>query len=736
MKTPIRRFNRCLGLAFVALLAGSVSAAAQNPPLTIEGYAVQSEVKANSFKTTVALSSPYLALADGPYLKVLDATDPVHPVEVSRIALPASIRSMTSQGNLVYIADGNAGLLIVNTSDPANPKIVGRYASQLALSIAVDGTGRFGYLVEGTQNLYVINLKDLSKLKVVRIKSLGKSVLSQVVVRDNALVAAAGPEGIYVFNIEKPKHPKKFTQIKDLQATVQFAFQGRLMAAADTEAGLVFIDFSKWTDARILGTLTSQTPILGCAFLGDGLPIVVTAEGGGGYSLINVQDPLDPSVIVHESQPAPVYGVSLIAGSQAYLLCGDAGLWTLDASDTSAPNTGLVMSGTPAMAALAAEGNLVFAASDSMIQTWDFSDSAHPVLMGSVATPMPARELLLEGNTLYASCSSAGVAIYDVSNPGAPVLSSLLAVDSPAWQIALNQGLLAVSEGATGVVLVDVADPSNPIKVGAYPIDSGYVNGVAFASPTTLWVSQQGNGLYALDVSDPTDPTLLTGTVLGALTTGRIAVYGNYLYQAAGFSGVKIADISDPDAPTLVTYSPQIKGGADLVITNGEMVLSAGDYGLREFDLLDPEKPAESTYFQAPGYCSSSVVLANGARVAAAKEGGLWCLTGETCPGDSLLLPCDGSVLSQSGRPLFSWVPQSGATYKVEFSTDPGFKKKKVIKGLVNGTKFDIPSLVPADNTWARILKKAQGGLTVYWRVVYRVDKQSTQSEVRSFTFY
>jgi hypothetical protein len=721
----------------MALLAGSLPAAAQNLPLTIEGYAVQSEVKANSFKSTVALSSPYLAMADGPYLKILDATDPADPVEVSKIALPVSIRSMTPFGSTVYVADGTAGLLIVNASDPANPEIVGRYPSQLALSFAVDGTGQYGYLVEGTQNLYVINLKDLSKLKVVRIKSIGKSVLSQVAVRDKALVAAAGPEGVYVFSIQNPKHPKKLQQIKDLQATVQFAFQGRLMAAADTEAGLVFIDFTKWTDPKMLGTLTSRTPILGCAFLGDGLPIVVTAEGGGGYSLVNAQDPLDPSVIVHESQPAPVYGVSLIAGSEAYLLCGDAGLWTLDASDTSAPKTGQVMSGTPAMAALAAEGNLVFAASDSMIQTWDFSDPAHPALLGSIATPMPASELLLQDNTLYASCSSAGVAIYDVSNPVAPVQLSVFAVDSPASQIALSQNLLAVSEGVTGVVFANVVNPSNPVKVGAYPIDSGYANGVAFASPTTLWVSQQGNGLYALDVSDPANATLLTGTVLSAIAVGRIAVYGNYLYQAAGFLGLEIADISNPDAPTLVKYSSQLKGGADLTMANGEMVLSAGGYGLREFDLADPERPVETTYFETPGYCSSSVVLANGARVAAAKEGGLWCLTTQTCPGGSLLLPCDGSVLSQSGRPLFSWIPQSGATYKVEFSIDPGFKKKKIIKGLVNGGQFDIPSFVPTDITWGKILKKAQGGLTVYWRVVFRVDKKNiTRSESGSFTLY
>ncbi len=737
MRTTIRRFNWCLALTFAALFAGSIPAISQELPLTVEGYAIQSEVKANSYKDVVSIGEPYVALADGPVLEILDVTAPDNPVEISRISMPTSIRSLCAHGTSVYVADGSAGLLVVDASNPASPYIAGRFSNILALSFAVDKSGRFGYLVDGSSYIYVMNFKDLTHIKIVRIKSVGKSVFSQVAVMNNVLVAAAGPEGVYVFNIQKPKHPKKMRQIKDLQATVRFAFQGRLMAAADTSAGLVFIDFSKWTDPQELGRLALQTPILGCSFLGNDLPVVVTAEGGGGFSLVDVQDPANPSVIAHGAAPEPVYGVSLLSGSEAYLLCGDAGLWSLNAADTSAPKTEQVMAGSPAIGSLVAQGNIVYAASDSVIQSWDFTDPAHPVLLGSVPTPMPANELLIQGHTLYASCTSAGVVIYDVSNPSAPVQLSDFAVDNPPLQIALSENLLAVAEADKGVVLVDVSDPADPVKAGEYAITAGYVSGVSFASPTTLWVSQQSSGLYALDVSDPATPAVLTSNVLISVASGRIAVSGNYLYQAAGYSGLKVADISDIDNPSLVSgYSTQIRGGLDLVVAGEKLLLSAGDYGLREYDLTTPGKPIGVTYFQAPGYCYSAAALTNGATVVAAREGGLWCLSPSSCPGESLLLPCDGAVLSPSSYPLFSWLPKSGHTFKVEFSTDPGFKKKKIIKGLIGGSKFDIPYLVPASNTWRKILKKSRGGLTVYWRVVYRADNNNSYSESRSFTLY
>ncbi len=737
MRTTIRRFNWCLALAFAALFAGSLPAMSQELPLSVEGYAIQSEVKANSYKDAVSIGTPYVALADGPVLEILDVTAPASPVEISKVSMPMSIRSMCSQGTFVYVAAGKAGLMIVDVSNPSSPYVAGRFSSALALSFAVDGSGQFGYLVDGSSKIYVLNLKDLNHIKIVRIKSVGKSLFSQVAVMNDALVAAAGPEGVYVFNIQKPRHPKKMKQIKDLQATVHFTFQGRLMAAADTEAGLVFIDFTKWTDPQEMGRLTFQTPVLGCSFLGNDLPVVVTAEGGGGYSLVDAQDPADPSVITHAAAPEPVYGVSLLSGNEAYLLCGDAGLWTLDASDTAAPQAAQVMAGNPAIGALVAQGNIVYAASDSIIQSWDYTDPAHPVLLGSVPTPMPASELLIQGHTLFASCTSAGVVIYDVSNPSSPVQLSDFAVDNPALQISVSQSLLAIGEADTGVVLADISDPANPVKAGEYAITAGYISGVAFASPTTLWVCQQNSGLYALDVSDPANPAILTSSILGGISTGRIVVSGNYIYQAAGYSGLKVADISNIDSPSLVTaFATQIKGGLDLILAGDKLLVSAGDYGLREYDLTTPDKPAGVTYFQAPGYCYSAALLSNGATVVAAREGGLWCLSPSTCPGDSLLLPCDGAVLSPSSYPLFSWMPQSGHNFKVEFSTDPGFKKNKIIRALVNNSKFDVPYLVPADNTWRRILKKSRGGLTVYWRVVYRADNKNSFSESRSFTLY
>jgi hypothetical protein len=83
-------------------------------------------------------------------IRVLDVSDPVHPIQVGFIATPAQASAMVIKGNLAYVADGTAGVRVVDISNPTLPVEIGFYdtpewAGALALKdnllVVADGSG-------------------------------------------------------------------------------------------------------------------------------------------------------------------------------------------------------------------------------------------------------------------------------------------------------------------------------------------------------------------------------------------------------------------------------------------------------------------------------------------------------------------------------------------------------------------------------------------------------------------
>jgi hypothetical protein len=68
----------------------------------------------------------YVADFDGGLL-ILDASDPWNPVQLSRLTTSTMARCVLVDGNLAYVADaeGNSGVQVVDVSDPRAPFVIG-----------------------------------------------------------------------------------------------------------------------------------------------------------------------------------------------------------------------------------------------------------------------------------------------------------------------------------------------------------------------------------------------------------------------------------------------------------------------------------------------------------------------------------------------------------------------------------------------------------------------------------
>ena len=87
-------------------------------------------------------------------LQVYDVSDPTTPVKAATFATPGRAEHVALEGNLAYVADGEAGIQVVDLSTPSQPKLVGTYkTSGPARDVAVDS---LVFVVVGDEEVLVL----------------------------------------------------------------------------------------------------------------------------------------------------------------------------------------------------------------------------------------------------------------------------------------------------------------------------------------------------------------------------------------------------------------------------------------------------------------------------------------------------------------------------------------------------------------------------------------------------
>lgn len=710
--------------------------AAQGVPVTLEGYAIDSQTDQAPVVRSIQLAPPYMAVAVGPYIQIMDATIPDSPQLVADLPLPATILGMTLSGSNLLVAAGKAGLAIISVSNPLAPSLLTTFKVNRAQSVAASSNGSYAYVSDAESQIVVVKIKNPLHPRRKNILFASKANFYDLVVSGNALIAAADGKGLLVYSLDNPGAPVLVKRFTDLTAVQHIAVNDRLVAAADGIEGLTLVNFPSWNDPRIKGSVPAVSQALDCAFLASDPTKIIVAEGSYGYRVVDVSDPSVPITLAQPTTPAPVVSVSS-GPSSLYLSCSDSGLWNVSLSDPAHPSAHLALAGGPGRGAVAGYGNLAYLRAGTQIEIWNFDDPAHPTVMGAFAPPAPPSFLTIEGGLLLASCQQEGVVIYDLADPLHPAQLSVVKGDAAAGQIALKGSLLAIADGSDGLILADISAPAMPAVLGTWvppKADDFVLTGVAFDSSGNLWVVTDTDGITSLDVSDPTVPTKIGNVPVDGIGS-ILAIEGDHGFVVVNTVGIEVFNLADPANPSR-KKSLAAPGAYGLAVQGSTILLAAGANGLKEFDATDPANSFQTTFFGAPGFSYAACFLQNGERILVSREGGVWVLAPSSCGGSQLLLPCSDQEVSSFQKALFLWSSVSGATYKVQVSTRSDFPKNntKTRTGSDSGAKLETPSWVPGDRAWHWMVKKARGGAPLYWRVVNYQGGAKTYSETRTFT--
>ena len=111
---------------------------------------------AQSSAEGVQVSGNYAYVADGSAgLQVIDITDPTNPTVVGSADTSSYANGVHVSGNYAYVADTTSGLQVVDITDPTNPAVVGS-ADTPGMTWDVYVSGNYAYVGDGYAGLQVL----------------------------------------------------------------------------------------------------------------------------------------------------------------------------------------------------------------------------------------------------------------------------------------------------------------------------------------------------------------------------------------------------------------------------------------------------------------------------------------------------------------------------------------------------------------------------------------------------
>lgn len=277
-------------------------------------------------------------------------------------------------GDRAFVADGEAGVQILDVSNPAAAVHLGGFnTSGTAVDLQVDGN--WAYVADSDAGLAILDVRNPSAPVRVGLLNGGRRVNAVKVVGGFAYLATGGSAitdgGLDVIDIRNPAAPVRV---------------GRFSANDGAALGL-----------DVVGEL---------AFL---------AQSDAGLVILNISNPTAPTLRGRVGGLGTARDVR-VAGNLAYLACGSAGLVIVEVTDPSLPAR-RSRSGASNAQGVEVDGMLAYVTSldgglrdvDGSLHVIAVSNPGRPVTVAKYATAGPARNLYLRGHSIFVAASQAGL---------------------------------------------------------------------------------------------------------------------------------------------------------------------------------------------------------------------------------------------------------------------------------------------------------------------------------------
>jgi len=484
------------------------------------------------------ISGTYLYLScehDGLY--IFDITNPLQISVQSHFRGPENVGNQFFQsyreGNILYIAGGVAGLVIVDVTDIKNPVYINNIDSQYGGVLSTAKVGNFVYLCTEFTDFYKIDVSDFQNLKQVESFPLDGNHSLGLSNEGNYVFLANSNYGIRIFDVSGPVISQAGALIS-LGRVIDCQGNGTYAYVAAGKNGMQIYDVSNPPKPA----LVSKTVLAGYAnglFVQDDLVYVaeLLAEGqssGGFLEIVDASSPTAPAVLGKidlEGEPFDV----IVAGNRAYVVCQTKGVAVVDVSNPSAPAllSNFDTHGVSYQSALLWDRFLAVA---DGLQAFTLLDAQEPSFIQRVAGGYDignVQDCALWDTSLFLPAGANGVFLSDIAIPYAPTAPPVQVISAETSRglngaikvVTAFDSYLLATDTAAGLRLFDIADPGQPAELDIEPYMVGDPIKVTCNQPQGLaYVSSQIAGLYIYKVEVTSGPGIdLDGRWIGSIVS-------------------------------------------------------------------------------------------------------------------------------------------------------------------------------------------------------------------------
>jgi|GEM_PF-2288929 len=292
----------------------------------------------------VCVGGNYAYIADGNAgLQIIDITDKKNPSIIGTCKAPG--RSFASgiylEGNYVYTADGYAGFQIIDIKDKKNPYIAGS-VTMGASGVYIEGN--YAYIAGNNTGFHIIDITDKKNPFIIGSYDFSKNIIekdgakgsaSDVHIKGNYAYVSVNSSikgsqiserGLLILDITNKENPIMIGGCNTPNDAMAVYVDGEYAYMADISFGLVIMDITSKENPNIIGN---------CDFPGSGRDVYVKGNyaymtsGEVGFSIIDITNKEKPVNIGSCVTPGDAWGI-YIDGDYAYIADNEKGLQIID----------------------------------------------------------------------------------------------------------------------------------------------------------------------------------------------------------------------------------------------------------------------------------------------------------------------------------------------------------------------------------------------------------------------
>ena len=471
------------------------------------------------------VSSNYAFIGEGRNLVVVNVSSPSSPSRVNSILLPGTVYDIKIWGNYAYIANGEAGLQVVDISTPSSPKICGY--SLISSNVGANGitiSGGRAFVADVNYGLEIFDLTVPSAPSLISVEAIPNGLAYSVITKTSAngvFAFVSTGNGVQVVDVSDPYSPnlRGFISTGGWQ-TFNTAVSGNYVYAPtwyqvnNTNYELLIIDVSNPNAPTTVGALTDS---VNSALKYYNINTVAAANNvlynlsnfdGGGFTTLNISG---SSLVQAGSLPHVTgnNGKIVISGSYAYIATRDS-LKIISVANTYSPSLASTFNDSSQMGyytGIGVSGNTLCALWGSSLQTFDITTPLTTRILGQ-SSPQYSGYFCVVGNGKAYAISNACISVVDITTPSSPHQVASI----PASTVQFIQGIALSGSRlyATGTtpdnrfVAFDVSNPSYPQLIGTKTFTDSLGVGPVGASGNRAVVG--GTCLRVLDISNISSP--------------------------------------------------------------------------------------------------------------------------------------------------------------------------------------------------------------------------------------